>query len=84
LGWTDGLANANSPDTTFRRVAAGIVGVRAGVISSGGALSFIEQTAPSAPAANGVYIYAEDNGAGKTRLMAKFATGAAQQIAIEP
>ena len=43
-----------------------------------------EMTAPAAPAANSVRIYAEDNGAGKTRLMALFATGAAQQIAIEP
>jgi hypothetical protein len=43
-----------------------------------------EMTAPAAPAANGVRIYAEDNGSGKTRLMAIFATGAAQQIAIEP
>ena len=48
------------------------------------ALKFDEMTAPAAPAANGVYIYAEDNGAGKTRLMAKFASGAAQQIAIQP
>jgi hypothetical protein len=31
-----------------------------------------------------VRIYAEDNGSGKTRLMAKFPTGAAVQIAIEP
>ena len=43
-----------------------------------------EMTAPAAPAANGVRIYAEDDGAGKTRLMARFATGAAVQIAIEP
>jgi hypothetical protein len=43
-----------------------------------------EMTAPSAPATNSVRIYAEDNGSGKTRLMALFATGAAVQIAIEP
>ena len=43
-----------------------------------------EMTAPAAPAANKVRVYAEDNGAGKTRLMAIFPTGAAQQIAIEP
>lgn len=43
-----------------------------------------EMTAPAAPAANGFRIFAEDNGAGKTRLMVQFATGAAQQIAIEP
>jgi hypothetical protein len=51
---------------------------------NGGPLEMVERTAPSAPAANGVRIYAEDDGAGKTRLMALFATGAAQQIAIEP
>ena len=43
-----------------------------------------EMTAPAAPATNDVRVYAEDNGAGKTRLMARFATGAAVQIAIEP
>jgi hypothetical protein len=43
-----------------------------------------ERTAPTAPAANKVRIYCEDNGAGKTKLMALFPSGAAQQIAIEP
>jgi len=47
-------------------------------------LRLSEQTAPAAPATNEVRIYAEDNGSGKTRLMALFATGAAVQIAIEP
>lgn len=58
------------------------IGAAAGAAS--GVLSMAEITAPSAPAANGVYIYAEDNGAGKTRLMARFNTGVAQQIAIQP
>lgn len=49
-----------------------------------GHITMREQTAPAAPAANGVRIYAEDNGAGKTRLMALFATGVAQQLAVEP
>lgn len=40
--------------------------------------------APPTPPANTVIIYALDNGSGKTKLMALFATGAAQQIAIEP
>ena len=51
---------------------------------AGGALTFAEMTAPSAPAANGCALYVEDNGSGKTRLMALFATGAAQQVAIQP
>jgi hypothetical protein len=53
--------------------------------ANAGALELPEwAAAPAAPAANNVRIYAEDNGSGKTRLMARFATGAAVQIAIEP
>ncbi len=43
-----------------------------------------EQTAPSAPPANGYRLYAQDNGAGKTQLMVLFNSGAAQQLAIQP
>jgi len=43
-----------------------------------------EMTPPAAPAANGARLYCDDNGAGKTRCSILFATGAAQQIAIEP
>lgn len=53
-------------------------------VGATGFMETIEITAPSAPSANGVRIYAQDNGAGKTQLMARFASGAAQQIAIEP
>lgn len=49
-----------------------------------GALTMQEMTAPAAPAANKCVMYAEDNGAGKTRVMVRFATGAAVQLAIEP
>lgn len=50
----------------------------------GGNLMLIEQ--PSAPTgiANAVRLFTEDNGSGKTRLMAQFGSGAAVQIAIEP
>ena len=47
-------------------------------------LQLTEMTAPSAGASNTARIFAEDNGSGKTRLMVQFASGAAQQIAIEP
>jgi hypothetical protein len=43
-----------------------------------------EMTAPSAPAANKVRLYADDNGSGKTRIMALFSSGVAQQVAIQP
>jgi hypothetical protein len=81
--------NSNATVTHF-----GIVGSAANVMQInngsgrgsgyGAATEMWEMTAPAAPAANGVRIYAVDNGSGKTQLMAIFATGAAQQIAIEP
>lgn len=47
-------------------------------------LYYTETTAPAAPSANNVVIYAVDNG-GKTELCARFATGGACiQLAIEP
>ena len=49
-----------------------------------GGITLAEMTAPGAPAANGAIIYIDDNGAGKTRLMVRFNTGAVQQIAIQP
>lgn len=53
-------------------------------VDIGDFIQLTEETAPAAPAINKVRIYAQDNGAGKTQLMAKFATGAAQQLAIQP
>ena len=73
-----------SPDVILATEAAGIFAFRGINTSTGAALGLVEMTAPAAPAANGVRIYAVDNGSGKTQLMALFATGAAQQLAIEP
>jgi hypothetical protein len=39
---------------------------------------------PAAPAANGGVLYLRDNGAGKTQLCVRFATGAVQVIATQP
>jgi hypothetical protein len=36
------------------------------------------------PPLSGAILYTVDNGAGKTRLMVLFPTGAAQQLSIEP
>ena len=84
FAWCDSAANIYNVDTLLNRVGAGVVGVRGATTSAGAALNFLEQTAPSAPSANQVVVYAEDNGSGKTRLMARFATGAAQVLATEP
>jgi len=53
-------------------------------VEVGNGVQFTEMTAPSAPGANKVILFAQDNGAGKTQLMALFPSGAAQQVAIEP
>ena len=39
---------------------------------------------PAAPATNAARLYLRDNGAGKTQLCVRFATGAVQVIATEP
>ena len=94
VSWTSGVV-AGTKDTALARNAAGVVEVNSGTLNAYRDLKLrnliqteysqlTEMTAPSAPATNSVRIYAEDNGAGKTRLMALFATGAAQQISIEP
>lgn len=84
LGWNSSIyAYGGGNDTGLARTAAGIVKITNGSTGAG-ALHMQEMTAPSAPSANNVYIYAEDNGSGKTRLMALFGSGVAQQLAIEP
>ena len=74
---------SSSPDVGITRVASSILRICASSTSTGGSLNFIEMTAPAAPSANGVYVYGEDNGLGRTRLMAKFSTGRTSAIAIE-
>lgn len=49
-----------------------------------GAILFAEMGDNPSGLANRCILYAEDDGGGKTRLMAVFGTGSAQQIAIEP
>ncbi len=47
-------------------------------------IRLVERAAIGNPAADSMVIWAQDNGSGKTQLMARFPTGAAIQIAIEP
>jgi hypothetical protein len=85
FGFTSSTSVTATPDAAISRSAAGVLAVSTGSgAGNGAALEFAEQTAPAAPSANRVRLYAQDNGGGKTQLMALFATGAAQQVAIEP
>jgi len=58
--------------------------VTAGATSITGYIQGTEMTAPAAGAANTGRVFFQDNGAGKTQMMVIFASGAAQQIAIQP
>ena len=77
-----------SDGTDFNRGFVGVAGQKAVKVTdgstAGGALQFQEMTAPAAPATNLCMLYAEDTGGGKTRLVVRFPTGAAQVLATEP
>lgn len=53
-------------------------------VTGSGAVDLLEQSTPSAPAANTARFFARDNGAGKTELCVIFNTGAVQVLATQP
>lgn len=87
--WSDGPINVDdSTDIDYADVNDGSFHTGGGVsvnksIWTREVMALSEMSAPTGQA-NVAKIFAEDNGAGKTRLMVQFGTGAAQQIAIEP
>jgi len=46
-------------------------------------IQMTERTDPAAPPANAAYIYLRDNGAGKSQLVVRFATGPVRVLAIQ-
>ena len=84
ISWSslDNNVNSGFDDLFLERSSAGIMSINGN--GSGAAIQMTEMTAPSAGASNTARLYVDDNGAGKSRLMVVFASGAAQQIAIEP
>jgi hypothetical protein len=77
-------ASAGTYDLKISRSAAAVLSVQSTTAASGASLELFESaSAPDAPAANGVRIYAKDVGA-KTALFARFESGAEVQIAIDP
>jgi hypothetical protein len=65
------------------------VSLRRGILSGTAGAGYLEFLAeqsvdPTAPAANGARMFTKDNGAGKTQLCVRFASGAVQVIATEP
>lgn len=55
-------------------------------LNGGAVMEFVTESSAdaAAPSSNGARLYTKDNGAGKTQLAVRFATGAVQIIATEP
>lgn len=80
----DGAFNASGPvEITNTVLITGVTTLEANLILSSVAAQFSEIADPAAPMTNKVFLYARDTG-GKTELVARFPTGAIQQVAIEP
>jgi len=76
---------ATTPNGSATRADRWAVSQAGDLVSRGGHfVEVAEMTAPAAGAANTARIFLEDDGAGKSRLMVQFATGAAIQLAVEP
>ncbi len=79
--------NSAVPNTTgvFNYLWAGTTKLLFLQANSGAGIRFVGESMSdhAAPGANNCVIYTTDTG-GKTQLMARFATGAVQQIAVEP
>lgn len=59
-------------------------GTKEFAIGPKGYIEMYEQTDPAAPSSNYARLYTRDNGAGKTQLCVRFATGAIQVLSTEP
>lgn len=96
MGWSSNSSWFNGIETGMARNAAGVLEINNGsagtfrdlklrnLIGQTGYHELAEMTAPGVGASDTARIYAVDNGAGKTQLMVIFASGAAQQLAIQP
>jgi hypothetical protein len=93
------LASDGTSDVAFTRSGNGVqvsndftsagtlLGAVLSITGTGGSgfAQFIEQSSDAAvPSADRARVFAKDNGAGKTQLCVRFATGAVQVIATEP
>lgn len=93
ISWANTASWYDAKDLSLSRNTVGVLQIT----TTGGALADLllrnilqtgytdvaEMAAPGAPAANTARIYVDDSG-GKSRLMVRFPSGAAQQISIEP
>lgn len=79
-----GVNTFTGPTTTINSSSIVFGDSTSDIISILGTLRFYEQTDPSAPSTNQAILYIRDNGAGKTQLCVRFATGAIQVLATQP
>lgn len=78
MGPTGATGSGSKYDTQFGRSDVNVLSL------ADGAFEFTEHADYAAPGANKGRVYARDNGAGKTQLVARFPSGAVQVIATEP
>jgi hypothetical protein len=83
LGWSSGDVFSAAEDVRLVRTAANGIGLT-NASTGGGFLEFREMTMPAAPSADRARLFCRDNGAGKSQLVVRFASGAEQVIATEP
>jgi hypothetical protein len=91
-----GVANTGIFRTGGGNVAFSVTGVQAFAVSNtqiliaaptnffGNWVDMLERAEPSAPTADYARLFARDDGAGKTQLCVRFASGASQVIATQP
>jgi hypothetical protein len=81
--WANAANGSESSDFVLQLMGAGNLYDAFRFNGLGGLQMPTVTTAPGAPASGKGVLYFDTSG-GKTRLMARFPTGAAQQVAIEP
>jgi hypothetical protein len=88
---SSGMFRDGSGNPSLSRAGSNLMSVVSTGVSMGAELTIgagdillYERTAPAAPPANQVRVFAQDSGGGKTQLAARFNTGAVQTPAAEP
>jgi hypothetical protein len=76
-------SNATSQHIRLLNAGLALTASDPGLVPAG-VIELSEISAPAAPGANNARLYARDNGAGKTQIVAVFNTGAVQVIATQP
>jgi hypothetical protein len=78
------LLDATDGDVWVQTANSGALQLSSGDATQAPFIAFRERTDPGVSFGNGAYLYARDNGAGKTQLVVVFSSGAVQVLATQP